>query len=441
MLLGRDAFLVGHFALHDLRQAAFVFVFVVAAFFVNLQKAIEQHDLPGRAQAHLTICAGDINRGAFHAGGGHLAGDGALPDQIIQAALVHLGGAQLFGSEPHVGGADTFMRFLRVLGLVFVHARAVRQIGGPEAALDFIARSHHRLGCHVDAIGPHIGDVPRLVQTLCGVHALLGPHAELAAGLLLQRRCHEGRIGVAAGGFRLDRLHGQRARGDGLHRNFGGLGRGDVELAQLFAAKNGQAGLIILTARGRKQGADGPEFLRAKRLDLHLALDDQAQAHRLHAACRFRPRQLSPQHRRQGESHQIIQRAAGQIRLDQRAIDLTRVLHRLGHGGLGDGVKRDAADLFALFQGRGQRLLQVPGNRLAFAVRVGRKDQLVIGLQRLGNRANVFLAVGGNFPSHREIMLRVDRTVFWRQIADMAVRGKNRIVGAKIFVDCLGLGR
>ena len=242
------------------------------------------------------------------------------------------------------------MRFLRILGLVLVHARAVGHVCGAEAALDLIARGHHRLGGHVDAVGPHVGDVAGLIQTLRRTHALLGPHAELAAGFLLQGRCHEGRIGIARGGLCFHRFHAQAARGHGLNSQLGCRGGRNIELVELLAAQHRQARLELLPAGGDKIGRDRPVFTGAERLDLHLAVHDQPQADRLHAPGGFCAGQLAPEHGRQGEAHQVIQGASGQIGIDQRLIHLARILHRLGHGGLGDGVERHPADLFSLFQ-------------------------------------------------------------------------------------------
>ncbi len=123
---GVDGALVGGLAFGDLRQARVVFVAViVAAFVIDLEEAVEEDDLTGGAQNDLTIRAADIDGGAFHPGGGHLAGDGALPDQVVQLLLVGLGRFQLVGRHAHVGRADAFMRFLRVLGLVLVHPRGL----------------------------------------------------------------------------------------------------------------------------------------------------------------------------------------------------------------------------------------------------------------------------------------------------------------------------
>ena len=252
------------------------------------------------------------------------------------------------------------MRFLGVLGLVLVHARRVGNVIRAEAPLDFVPRGHDRLGRHVDAVGPHVGDVAGLVEPLGGGHAGLGAHAELAAGLLLQGGGHEGRIGVAGGRFRLDRLHGQVAGGDRLHREFRGGGIGDVELVKLLAAKDGQPRLVFLPARGDERRSHRPVFARLEGLDLHLALDDQAQADRLHPSRRFRAGQLAPENRGKVEADEVIERAAGQISLHQRRVDVAGMGHRLGHGGFGDRVEGDAADGLALLDRRRQCLLQVP---------------------------------------------------------------------------------
>ena len=163
----------------------------------------------------------------------------------------------------------------------------------------------------------------------------------------------------------------------------------------------------------------------------------------MHATGGFRAGQLAPQHRRKVEPDEIVERAAGKISLHQITIDLTRVLHRLGNCGLGDRVKDDAADrcvgLDRLAQP--QRLFKVPGDRFALAIGVGGEDQGVVVLQRVGDCLDVLLAVRGDLPFHVEIVVRVDRTVLGRQVANMPVGGQDSVVRPKIFVDCLGLGR
>ncbi|MPM10723.1 hypothetical protein SDC9_57057 [bioreactor metagenome] len=439
VLLGGDLALLRGFALHDLRQAGAVLALVVvAALIVDLQEAVEGDDLAGGAQLDLTVGGADVDGGAFHHRGGHLAGKRALPDQFVELGLI-VGDAQLLGAGRHVGRPDALVCLLRVLRLVLVHARACGHVFVAEAALDLVACGHHRLGRHVDAVGSHVGDVARLVEPLRRRHAGLGAHAVFARGLLLQGRGHEGRIGVAGGGFRLDRLHRQIARGHGLHRQFRIRRGGEIELVELLAAQNGQPRGEDLTAGRGQLGGDGPVFAGVKRLDLHLALDDEAQADRLHPAGRARAGEFPPQHRRQVEAHQIVERAPRQIGLDQRAIDLARVLHRLGDRRFGDRVEGDARHLLAL-QLLLERLFEVPRNRLSLAIGVGGEDQFVVGGQRIGDRLDVLFRVGPDFPFHLEIMLGIDRAILRRQVADMAEGGENRVIGAQIFVDRLGLG-
>ena len=136
-------------------------------------------------------------------------------------------------------------------------------------------------------------------------------------------------------------------------------------------------------AAGGDVGLDGPVFLGPEGLDLDLAVDDQAQRHRLHPAGRARARQLAPQHRREGEADQIVQRAAGEVGLDQLHVDVARMLHRLGDRRAGDGVEHHPLDLGALDRlAAVQHLQHVPADRLALAVGVGGEDQPVGALER-----------------------------------------------------------
>ncbi len=167
-------------------------------------------------------------------------------------------------------------------------------------------------------------------------------------------------------------------------RDFSLRTRSDVEPLDLLPIGADQPRFERFVARRRKLGEDRPVFLGDEFLDLELAVAHQPQRHRLHAAGRTRARQFAPQHGRQRKADQIIERAAREIGIDQRRVDLARMLHRLGDGLLGDGVEDDALDLVVL-----QRLLflehfqHVPGDRLALAIRVGRQDELVGALKRM----------------------------------------------------------
>ena len=360
MLVGLDLALVQRLTVGQLRQTGVVLFLVVAALVIDLEKTVELHHLARGAKADLRVGRQDIDRRALHPGGGHLAGQRALPDQVIEAALIGIGQTQAFGIGGHIGRADTLMRLLGVLGLVLIDPRRIRHIGRTEPLANLGPRRRHGLRRHVDAIGPHVGDKAGLIQPLSRVHRRLGAKAKLAAGLLLQGRGHEGRIGVAGGGLRLNAVHRKLARVDGLHSQFGGGVAGQIELVELLAAQRGQPRLKLLATRGFERGGHGPKLAGAEGLNLHLAFDNQPQANRLHPARRFRPRQFAPQNRRQGKAHQIIQRTAGKISLNQGQIDLARLFHRLGDGIFGNGVEGHARHLLALLQRTRQRLFQVP---------------------------------------------------------------------------------
>ena len=190
-------------------------------------------------------------------------------------------------------------------------------------------------------------------------------------------------------------------------------------------------------------GVDGPIFLRLEGFDLVFALADETQRHRLHAARRTRARQFAPQNRREREAHEIVERAARQIGVDQLFVDLARIGDGIEHGGARDRVEDDPLDLGAA--GERALLLQdfqhVPGNGFAFAVRVGRQDQLVRAFEGVDDVLDALLGPGVDLPDHGEVFVRLHRAVLGRQVADVAEARQHLIAGAQILIDGLGLGR
>ena len=93
----------------------------------------------------------------------------------------------------------------------------------------------------------------------------------------------------------------------------------DVEPLDLLAVGADEARLEGIVARGRERRDQRPVFARDELFDLKLAVADEPQRDRLHAAGRTRARQLAPEHRREREADEIIQRAARQVGIDQRA--------------------------------------------------------------------------------------------------------------------------
>src|SRR3546814_2434739 len=85
--------------------------------------------------------------------------------------------------------------------------------------------------------------------------------------------------------------------------------------------------------------------------------------------------------------------------------------------------------------------LDVPGNRLALAVRVGREDQRLGLLRLVGDGAQLLGLVGIGFPFHRETGVWIDRAVLGGKIADVTIGCEDAIFAAQIFFDGLCLGR
>ena len=430
------------------QAAGFLVVGVVAALLVDRQIAVEQDHLAGGPQAGLAIGALQLDGGALDAGALHLGGDHPLPDQLVEPAKISVQ-PQGAGIAGQAGGSDCFVGLLGVLGLGAIDARLLGHIVLAVDAGDDHPGLVQGLGRGLDAVGPHVGDqadglaadVHALIELLGGLHGALSREAELAGSLLLQGRGGEGRCRRALGRLLLHRGDGEAGGLDGGLGGFGGGLVAQVELGQALGLMLDQAGHEGV-APGRHVGVDRPVFLGLEPLDLELAVDDQAQGHRLHPAGRARTRQLAPQHRRKGEAHQVVQGAAGEVGLDQLHVDVPRGLHGLGDGGLGDGVEHHPLDLGALDDLLLLKDLQhVPGDGLAFAVGVGGQDQAVGPLHRLGDVVEPFGGLGVHVPAHGEVLVRSDGAILGRQIAHMAVRGEYDIVAAQVLVDGLGLGR
>ena len=341
MLLWQNFFLIGFVASSEERQTFVVVIHnaVVATFFVDGDEAFEQNDLTRGTQDDLTISRSNIDRGAFHLRGRHLARNGAFIDQIVELLLIRIRDFDLFRRHKHIRRADTFVRFLRVLRLVFIHARAGRQVFFAELFFDRITRGHDRLRCHVDTVGTHVGDQTSLIQTLGRAHRLASTHTELTRGFLLERRGHERRGRVTIGRLCLNRLNRQIAARNRSGSQFSLRSGRNIEFVELFASERCQTRLKLLTARVRENSLHGPVFLGIEGLNLHLAFNDQAQTNGLHTACRFRTGELAPQNWREVKPNEVVQCTAGQIGLNQMGVDLTRVFHRLGHSILGDRVE------------------------------------------------------------------------------------------------------
>ena len=342
------------------------------------------------------------------------------------------------------------MGFLGVLGPAFVDFGRLGKIGlavlgGDESAAlgdGFVRQSN--------AVGPHIADqshriaadVQPFIKPLRDPHGPRRAEPQLARRFLLQRRGRERRLRVAPDLFALDFADRKFEARNPCRRRLGFGFTAEAELGELLAAEMGEPRRQHLALGGGELAVDGPVFARLEGFDLGLALADHPQRHRLHPSRRTAARQLAPQHRRQGVAHQVIERPAGEVGFDQRFVEVARVGHGLEHGVAGDLVEHhpldlDAAQRPALFE----KLHHVPRDRLALAVRVGGEIEVIRPFQGLGDFADAFLRPGVDRPGHGEPIVRQDRSLLGRKVADMAVGGEDLEVRAEILVDGLGLGR
>ena len=222
---------------------------------------------------------------------------------------------------------------------------------------------------------------------------------------------------------------------------FGFRAGADVELLQLLAVGADEPRVERLVAR-RRQGRDQrPIFPTDEFFDFELAVGDEPQRHRLHPACRARTGKLAPQHRRQGEADQVVERPPRQIGIDQSLVDAPRMVHRFRHRLLGDGIEHHPLDRLAV-----ERLFllehfeNVPGDRLAFAVGVGRQNELVGALGCFRDVVEPLLRLGVDLPDHTEIVLGIDRAALGGEVAHVPERRQNLVAAPKVLIDRLRLG-
>ncbi len=211
----------------------------------------------------------------------------------------------------------------------------------------------------------------------------------------------------------------------------------DGELLELFALEVGELGGERLRALVGVE-VQRPVFARHEGFDFQLALDDHAERGRLHAAGGKPGTDLLPQQRRQVEADQIVQRAPRLLGVDQVGRDLARVAHGVLDGRFGDLVEghplHRRLDLAFL-----EDLADVPGNRLAFAVRVGCQQHFVGLLGGLDDGLDVLGVALDDLIFHAEIF-SIDRAGFWLQVTHVAVAGEDVVVRAEVLFQRFGFG-
>ena len=446
VLGGRDVEHACDVALGQRRQRALRLLGgVVLALRVDPGEAVEQG--PGRRGAKPVVARLELDRRGLELLGRHLRGDGALPDQAVEAVLL--------GLERRAHGlrvplerrrADRLVRLLGALRAGLVDPALAGPVALAEAVLDDALGLGHRDARDRRRVGPHVGDqadvpvrgVDALVQPLGDAHRPLGAEAELAARLLLERAGRERRRGVAlrlALGDRLDdRL--ELAQRGGVPA--GGLVVGDVE--RLAVDPDDLGDQLAAVGRG-EQGLERPVLAGGERPDLALALHDHPQRDGLDAAGRQAAAHLAGQEGAERVADEAVDDAAGLLRIHEVAVDLARAGEGLADRALRDLVERHPARLGG---GNVGRLGDVPGDRLALAVEVGREIDVDRPAGGLLDRGDLLAPVVGDHVLRREVVVDVDAELALAgvlgQVADVAIGGEDLVVVAEVALDRPRLG-
>ena len=323
--------------------------------------------------------------GARPGGVGHLRGHGALPDEVVEPQRVAAAARRprlVGGAERLAGGADGLVGLLGVLHLALVAPRRVGDVLAPVQRRRLGPGRRQGLVRQRGGVGAHVGDPALLVEALGHLHGPLGPEAQLAAGLLLQRRGHERRCRRAAVGLLGHRPHGEGLAGQalrpgavasarpGARRRLWSSSPGLGEVAaggHRRPAHRHQVGARSCLARRRRRSPSrshhvaGPEPHPGP-----LALDDHPGGHALDAPGRQPGHHLLPQDRRHLVAVEAVEDAAGLLGVDQPAVEVAPVLHGALQRRRGDLVEHHPLDRHP---GR-EHLGEVPGDRLALAVLV-----------------------------------------------------------------------
>ncbi len=86
-------------------------------------------------------------------------------------------------------------------------------------------------------------------------------------------------------------------------------------------------------------------------------------------------------------------------------------------------------------------LLEMPGDGLAFAIRVGCQNQRLGLAQRARDRIDVALVFLEHLILHPEAVVGIDRAFLRLQVANVTIGGKDVVVLTEILLDGLRLGR
>ncbi len=162
MLFGKDVAQFEAFAFFQRRQQAVVaFLYdIVDAFAIDQHEARVAQCGAGGAEHVTAIVAGfEVGGDGVQRGVDHLAGDGTLPDQVVEPCLIVAEVATQFLGQVHGRGrADRLVGLLGILGLGLVVLRLRRHLVRAVTLADQLAQFGDGLLGEVDRVGTHVGD-------------------------------------------------------------------------------------------------------------------------------------------------------------------------------------------------------------------------------------------------------------------------------------------
>ena len=197
-----------------------------------------------------------------------------------------------------------------------------------------------------------------------------------------------------------------------------------------------ELGLELVAALRRQERAQGPVLPRDEGIDLALPLDHEADGHGLDPPRREPAADLARQERAERVADEPVDDPARLLRVDEVGVDPARVRERVLDGPLGDLRERHPA---RLRRGHVRGLGDVPRDRLALAIEVGREEDGVRGLRRLLDLVDLLAAVLGDHVLGREPVVDVDPELALAgvlgQVADVAIGGEDAVIGAEVALD------
>src|SRR5206468_4542540 len=183
---------------------------------------------------------------------------------------------------------------------------------------------------------------------------------------------------------------------------------------------------------------DRPVLLGREGADLALALADDADGDRLHAARREPAAHLVPEQRRELVADQPVEDAARLLRVEAVLVELAGLLERLEDRLLRDLVEQHAVDVLPP---RAELLRDVPGDGFALAVGVGRQVDVLLVLGRLLDVLEHLRLALDDVVLGREVALDVDPELRLGQVHHVADGGLHLVVPPEVLAERLGLGR